>query len=391
MTRPARSPSLRELASRRSGARGRGFSRYIPVLAIAAFATACRDSHHASSPVPPTLTVIPVFTLSGTTTIERGECIGFRIQSDQRVFPSEPLVGIGSVTLDPSVYYALDADTIQVGFPCFFIGLGTPLGPLDVTVHDGVESWTASGGLDVVETTRLALGAAPASSDALADPDANLLDRDGDFDVFGWSAPADGLYAAEMTLDSADDPAFTPLQVVTGANYASFLDGERMLLVPAAAGEFWSEVADRGARGGTGWRYRFRVDPLPAPIPTAAPDVCDAALSTAGLFTLDLSTASPDLDPGCIAAAGNDRAIRIEVPAGRTLVAAARSDAADVALYVQADCATNVCLAAADTFGVHDTETVEWHNAGVADAPVWVVVDETSAPGGAVTLLLRIE
>lgn len=371
------------------------------------------------SPTPDAQIVIePVITISGTTTIEQGECVGFRIQTENFDVAS-PRVLFGPYELATSFYYVLDADTVQVGFPCFYTGLNLPLGALAVSLLEDEREAVNDAAFDVVETTRLDLGEAPADSAGLAGADANALDADYDFDVYDWSAPADGLYLAEVVLGTGADPGFLPYTYVARASLNPWWNGHELVLANTLAGDHLAEIADDRIQGGAGYEYTLRVTPLPAAVALAADDTCSGAalFTSAGLFTVDLTAAVDDVDPAGVQtcadrhvpdppfpgegvdAPGPDRMLRLVVGSGQTLSVAARGAVTDAVLYLLPDdglgCdpAPDPCLAAADTFGISDSETLLWTNAG-PDRNVWLVVDEfggDDSDPGAVTLFLRID
>jgi len=371
------------------------------------------------SPTPDAQLVIePVITISGTTTIERGECVGFRIQT-QNFTVNDPRVLFGPYELAPSFYDMLDSDTVQVGFPCFYTGLNLPLGPLRVSLVEEEREAANDTAFDVVETTRLDIGAAPASSMGLADADAGSLNADYDFDVYEWSAPADGMYLAEVVLGTAADPLFLPYTYVARANLNPWWNGHELVLLNTVTADHLAEIADDRIQGGAGYGYTFEVTPLAAPVALTADDTCDGAalFTSSGLFTIDLSLSADDVDPAGVEtcadrhvpppaqpgegvdAPGPDRMLRLVVGSGQTLSAATRGSLTDVVLYLLPDdglgCdpAPDPCLAASDTFGISDSETLLWTNAG-PDRDVWLVVDEfggSDSDPAAVTIFVRIE
>ncbi|HVO30238.1 MAG TPA: hypothetical protein VMV18_05865, partial [bacterium] len=333
--------------------------------------------------------------------------------------PPTASVHFGDYELSPSVYLVLDGNSVQVGFPCFYTGLGLPLGPLDVSVFDGARSVTGAGAFTVVDTTIVDLGAAPTDSVAATDPDANALQVKHDFDVYEWSAPAAGSWLSEAIVDSGASVAFKPYQFVTSTSFQASFNGAEGVIVPSSSvGAFYTQVADYHVSGAaTGFGYRVRMTPLGVATSLAAADTCSAgaALTTAGLFTVDLSGAASDYDPagaiGCVDrhspmppiagegvhAAGGDRALHVLVPAGATLEAVARGVTTDVVLYLIADsgspCSSvTSCLDAADQFGLGDSETLLWKNTTGADQSAWLIIDDfggAQSTPGPVTLLLR--
>lgn len=400
----------------------------IAALAAAVAAAGCGGkSHGGASPTPtgtPSLDVTPVITISGTTTIERGECIGFVLHTTNFDVPPTASVAFGNYELSPSVFLVLDFDSVQVGFPCFYTGLDLPKGPLDVSIIDGTRSVTGHGVFTVVETTQLALGPAPADSLAVAaDPDANALGVSHDFDVYEWWAPADGLYLAETIVATSASASFKPYGFVTTTSFAASWDGSDAAIVPATAGQaFFSEISDYHVGGAaTGFDYRFAVAPLGLTSNLTAADACGAgaSITSAGLYTIDLAGSAPDYNPGgaiaCVdphspqppvdgegvRATGGDRVLRVQIPAGATFEAVARGATTDVVLYLLPDdgtgtdcAAATACLTAADVFGRGDTETLRWKNTTAAPANAWLIVDDyggTASTPGPVTLLLREE
>ena len=360
-----------------------------------------------------------MITISGTNVLERGECVGFRIQTEGFDVQS-PRVYFGANELAPSFYYVLDADTVQVGFPCFYTSLGLPLGPLSVTLREDGRELSLAGAFEVVQTTRLDIGETPATSEGLVDADANLLGADYDFDVYDWSVPAPGLLLAEVVVASGGDPAFLPYTYVAHAGLNPSWNGHELVLIPAAEGDHLAQISDDRIQGGNGFRYTLEVAPLGAPLPLDAGDTCDAmaAVTTAGLFTLDLTAAASDFDPSGIescadrhvpqpplpgegvSGAGPERVVRLVVGSGETLSVAVRGDVTDAVLYLLDDAGPNgctappaPCLAAADTFGANDTETLRWANGGAART-VWLVVDEfggNDSDPGEVTVFIRAD
>ena len=378
------------------------------------------DDDDDGSPTPSgVLEIEPVVTISGTNLIERGECVGFRIQT-QDFDVQNPRVLFGPYELAPSFYYVLDADTVQVGFPCFYTGLDLALGPLTVTLLEDEREALNEAAFEVVETTRIDIGAAPASSAGQGNADANVLNADYDFDVYEWSAADDGLFLAEVVLTSGADPLFLPYTYVARASLNPWWNGHELVLAPTIAADHIAEIADDRIQGGAGYGYTLEVTPLPVPNPVAADDACTvgASFSTAGLFTLDLAGAADDYDPAgvqtCadrhvpsppfpgegVEGAGPDRVMRFVVGSGQTLAVASRSPVSDTVLYLLEDdgsglCdpAPDPCLTGADTFGAGDTETLLWKNPG-PDQGVWLVVDEfggSDSDPGAVTLFVRIQ
>lgn len=365
----------------------------------------------------PVLTVEEVFSISGTGVIERGECVGFRLRTEN-FDVAAPSVRFSYYEIEPSFLEVVDETTVQVGLPCFVTGLDLPMGPTSVALIEDGRTVIASGVFDVVETTRLEIGDAPASSAALADGDANELGVAHDFDVYEWAAPADGFFLAEVVLSTGADPAFLPYSFVAWRNLGRWWNGHELVLVPADAGDYLAQIADHAVGGAaTGYGYVFEVSPLPAPAALDAAETCDSGADAAadGFWLVDLARASDDLDPGgaltCadrhaplpvvehdgVAAPGPDRVLRLVVSSGATLAVAARGASTDVALYLVPDesagCAGAVdpCLAASDTFGASDTETLLWTNAG-PDRSVFLVIDDYAGPdssAGEIELLLR--
>lgn len=393
----------------------------LSLLALAlAGCTGGGDDDDDGTPTPAgDMTIEPVITISGTTTIERGECVGFRIQTDG-FGVANPRVLFGPYELAPSFYYVLDADTVQVGFPCFYTGLDLALGSLAVTLIEDERELVETGAFTVTETERFDIGAAPADSAGRTGADANVLGNDYDFDVYEWSAPADGLYLAEVVVASGADPAFLPYTYVARSSLNPWWNGHELVLAPLFAADYVTEIADDRIQGGAGYGYTLEVSALPAPIPLAADDACSAGAvyGSAGVFTVDLTAAVDDFDPSGAAACadrhvpqppnagegvdgpGPDRVMRLVVGSGQTLSVAARSPLSDVVLYLLEDDGTGVCmpapdpcLAASDTFGVSDSETLLWKNDG-PDQPVWLVIDEfggNDSDPGVVTLFVRQE
>ena len=259
----------------------------------------------------------------------------------------------------------------------------------------------------------------PASSMGLADADAGSLNADYDFDVYEWSAPADGMYLAEVVLGTAADPLFLPYTYVARANLNPWWNGHELVLLNTVTADHLAEIADDRIQGGAGYGYTFEVTPLAAPVALTADDTCDGAalFTSSGLFTIDLSLSADDVDPAGVEtcadrhvpppaqpgegvdAPGPDRMLRLVVGSGQTLSAATRGSLTDVVLYLLPDdglgCdpAPDPCLAASDTFGISDSETLLWTNAG-PDRDVWLVVDEfggSDSDPAAVTIFVRIE
>ena len=359
-----------------------------------------------------------MITISGTTTIEQGECVGFRIQTENFAVQS-PRVLFGPYELAPSFYYVLDEDTVQVGFPCFYTGLNLPLGPLAVTLLEDEREAVNDDAFDVIVTNRVDIGGAPADSAGRTDADANALNADYDFDVYEWSAPADGLYLTEVVLGSGADPLFLPYTYVARSNLNPWWNGHELVLANTVAADHVAEIADDRIQGGIGYEYTLRVIALPTAVALAADDTCSGAavFTSAGLFTVDLTGAVDDVDPAGVETCadrhvpvpafpgegvdgpGPDRMLRLVVGSGQTLSVAARGAITDAVLYLLPDdglgCdpAPDPCLAAADTFGISDSETLLWTNAG-PDRNVWLVVDEfggDDSDPGVVTLFLRVE
>ena len=394
--------------------------RRTAAFAAMILATGCANSKQGSAgptPTPsPSMIVQPVITISGTTEIERGECVSFRIQTSNFTVPPTASVRFGSYELARSVFLVLDSDTVEVGFPCFYTGLDLALGPLDVAVIAGTESLTGTGVFTVGETTRVDLGAAPTDSIAAPDADANALGVLYDFDVYDWSAPAAGLYLSEAIVATNAVASFRPYQFVTAGGTSAW-NGSEAVMIPASAGALTTEIADDTVAGGpSGFTYHMKMTPLGTPVTLDAADTCDAlaSVTTAGLFTVDLAAASPDYNPAGSAACldrhsplppvagegvnalGRDRALKLVVPAGATLSAVGRGATTDVVLYLVADSGTpcapvSSCLAASDVFGPGDSETLLWKNSSASDQAAWLIVDDfgTNSVAGGVTLLLR--
>lgn len=397
--------------------RARSSAGALAMVALAAGCSAGDGGGGGDPPPDPVLSVDPVFTISGTNVIERGECVGFVLELEGLEVEA-PAVRFGYYELDPFFFEVVDPRTIEVGQPCFFTGLDLPLGALGVGVVEDGRTAVASGAFEVVETTRLELGEAPASSADLEHADANVLGAPRDFDVYEWEAASSGLFLAEVVVSTGADPSFLPYSFVAPRNLGRWWNGHELVLVPAEAGEYLVQVSDHALGGGAeGFRYEMRIEPVATPAAAGAAESCDsgAAAFGDGVWSVDLAGASDDLDPGgaftCadrhtpvpvrehegVTAPGGDRVLRLVVGSGATLAVAARGATTDVVIYLLPDdgdgCSGSVdpCLAAADTFGASDTETLLWTNDG-PDRSVFLVVDDfggTDSVAGPVDVLVR--